>query len=75
MDAADTTLFDALRAERSRLARAQGVPPYVIFHDTTLLALAQQRPRTLGDLHAITGMGDRKIERYGAAFLAVIAAA
>ncbi|HEY1720255.1 MAG TPA: DNA helicase RecQ [Magnetospirillaceae bacterium] len=74
MDAATHTLFDALRAERSRLAREQGVPPYVIFHDTTLLALATHQPRNLADLLSIPGMGQKKIERYGAAFLAVLTA-
>ncbi len=75
LDTASAALFETIRAERSRLARTQGVPPYVIFHDTTLLALAQQRPQTLDDLHGIPGMGEKKIERYGAAFLAALAAA
>jgi ATP-dependent DNA helicase RecQ len=74
LDAAATRRFDALRAERSRLAREQGVPPYVIFHDTTLLALAARRPRTMSDLAEIPGMGEKKIERYGALFLAALAA-
>jgi ATP-dependent DNA helicase RecQ len=67
-------LFEALRAERGRLAREQGVPPYIIFHDSTLAALASRRPRTLADLADIPGMGQKKMERYGAAFLAVLAA-
>jgi ATP-dependent DNA helicase RecQ len=68
-------LFDALRAERSRLAKLQGVPPYVIFHDSTLRAIALARPRNLGDLEDLPGIGAAKLDRYGAAFLKVIAAA
>jgi ATP-dependent DNA helicase RecQ len=71
-DAAASGLFQALRAGRSRLARAQGVPPYVIFHDTTLIALASRRPQSLEALAEIPGMGERKIERYGAAMLAIL---
>ena len=62
-------------AYAAELAREQGVPPYVIFHDSTLLALASRQPRTLSDLAEIPGMGERKLERYGAAFLAVLASA
>jgi len=72
---ASTSLFEALRAERRRLAREQGVPPYIIFHDTTLIALAELRPRTMADLLGVPGMGKTKSERYGAAFLAILAAA
>ncbi len=68
-------LFQALRAERSRIAREQGVPPYVIFHDSTLLALASRRPCSLAELADVPGMGERKIERYGKMFLAVLASA
>ncbi|HVY50222.1 MAG TPA: DNA helicase RecQ [Devosia sp.] len=72
MSEADAALFQALRAERSRLARAQGVPPYVIFHDTTLRAMATARPQHAGALAELPGVGDAKLERYGAAFLAVV---
>ena len=68
-------LFDLLRTERSRLARQQGVPPYVIFHDTTLRAMALERPHSLVDMEALPGMGASKLERYGKMFLAVIRAA
>ena len=67
-------LFEALRTERSRLAKEQGVPPYVIFHDTTLRAMATQKPRTLDALSELPGMGSSKLGRYGTAFLKVIAA-
>ena len=66
-------LFDALREERSRLAKSQGVPPYVIFHDTTLRAMALERPGSMAAMAELPGMGSRKLERYGAAFLKIIA--
>jgi ATP-dependent DNA helicase RecQ len=74
VDADSRDLFEALRAERGRLAREQGVPPYIIFHDTTLIALAERRPRSIADLAGVPGMGKTKIERYGAAFLAILSA-
>ncbi|RYE09185.1 MAG: DNA helicase RecQ [Hyphomicrobiales bacterium] len=67
-------LFDALRAERSRLAKEQGVPPYVIFHDTTLKAMAMARPASLDDMTELPGFGAAKLERYGKSFLKVIRA-
>ena len=66
-------LFDALRAHRRELAKAQGVPPYVIFHDVTLEAMAEHRPRTLDEFAALPGVGEKKLERYAAEFIAVIA--
>ncbi len=69
---ADRALFQALRAERAAIAREQGVPPYVIFHDTTLLAMVTHRPHNRDSLSRLPGLGGRKQERYGARFLAVI---
>jgi ATP-dependent DNA helicase RecQ len=66
-------LFQALRALRQELATEAGVPPYVICHDRTLIELAEKRPQSIPDLHGITGLGDRKIARYGDAFMDVIA--
>ncbi len=66
-------VFEALRAERLRIAREQGVPPYVVFQDATLRAMAQLRPTGLSELLAIPGIGQAKLERYGAAFLAILA--
>ena len=66
-------LFEALRAHRRDLALEAGVPPYVIFHDSTLREMAQKRPRSLADLSHISGVGERKREAYGQAFLDVIA--
>jgi ATP-dependent DNA helicase RecQ len=69
----DESLFGRLRQLRLELARARGVPPYVIFHDTTLRELAARRPGTLAELLDIPGIGERKAEVYGAAILAVLA--
>jgi ATP-dependent DNA helicase RecQ len=73
-DAPAGGLWDALRACRKQLADAQGVPPYVIFHDATLNEMMAIRPRTEGELLGIAGVGKTKLERYGEAFLRVIAA-
>ncbi len=73
--AAGEPLFQALRARRSELARDQNVPPYVIFHDTTLLEMARRKPTDLVALGEIAGVGRHKLSRYGATFLAVIAGA
>ncbi|WP_160008066.1 DNA helicase RecQ [Rhizobium sp. 18055] len=68
----DGVLFDALRAERTSIAKSLGVPPYVVFPDTTLIAFATERPRTSKELLGISGVGQSKLERYGGAFLDVI---
>ena len=68
----DLELFEKLRAERFSIAKELNVPPYVVFPDTTLIALAKQRPRDFDDLLDIPGIGESKRERYGEAFLAVI---
>jgi ATP-dependent DNA helicase RecQ len=70
----DETLFAALRALRQQLASDAGVPPYVICHDRTLVELSEKRPKDETGLHDITGLGDRKIARYGADFLEIIGA-
>ena len=70
--AADPELFDVLREVRLRLARERGVPPYVIFHDTTLRDMAERRPATIDDLHEIYGVGARKAADFGDAFLDAI---
>jgi ATP-dependent DNA helicase RecQ len=66
--------FAALRAWRLATARAQGVPPYVVFHDATLIAIAEARPSSLVELAAVPGIGTAKLERYGAAILEALAA-
>jgi ATP-dependent DNA helicase RecQ len=65
-------LFDALRDLRRELAREQGVPPYVIFHDATLREMAAVKPPDRRALSEITGVGARKLDAYGDAFLTVI---
>src|SRR5690606_15399810 len=65
-------LFDALREARLAIAKAQGVPPYVIFHDTTLKAMALAVPRHPHDMLNLPGVGQAKLDRYGEAFLAVV---
>ena len=70
----DDALWHALRETRLRIAREQGVPPYVIFHDATLQAMISQRPQSLGEFGKISGVGERKLEKYGEAFLGVLMA-
>ena len=68
----DGELLMTLKAWRLEQAREQGVPPYVVFHDRTLVELAARRPSDQADLAAIGGIGAAKLERYGAALLAVL---
>ena len=69
----DEALFDALRALRKQLADEQNVPAYVVFSDATLAEMAARRPGTSAGLLEVNGVGQTKLERYGDAFLAVIA--
>ena len=68
-------LFDALRETRRTLAAAAGVPPYIIFHDSTLREIAAVRPSSLAELGRVNGVGRAKLERYGDAVLAAVASA
>ena len=72
---ADVELFERLRALRLRLAQEAAVPPYVIFHDATLAAMAAARPVTEEELLALPGIGEKKLATYGKAFLEEIMAA
>jgi ATP-dependent DNA helicase RecQ len=65
-------LWNALRDTRAKLAKEQGVPAYVIFHDATLYAMLRERPKDREALATISGVGALKLERYGAQFLAVL---
>ena len=65
-------LFEALRDWRRERSREQGVPPYVIFHDSTLRAVSGAKPSTLSALSAIDGIGDTKLERHGESLLAAL---
>ncbi len=67
--------FERLRSLRRDLATEHGVPPYVIFHDATLEAIAAAAPGTLGELAVLPGIGEKKLERYGALVLAALDAA
>lgn len=69
---ADRPLFEALKAWRKETAAEQGVPPYVVFHDRTLLEIARGRPGTAADLARIGGVGEGKLARYGEAVLRVV---
>lgn len=71
-EVSDDPLWLALKAKRMELAKEQGVPPYVIFHDSTLLEIHQQKPASLSAMSRITGVGQAKLERYGDEFLQVL---
>ena len=71
-EVSDDPLWHALKAKRMELAREQGVPPYVIFHDSTLLEILNQKPTSLIEMSQITGIGQAKLMRYGDAFLEVL---
>ncbi len=70
--ASNDPLFEKLRAVRRVLAANAGVPPYVIFHDSTLREMAMTRPDSIAALGQITGVGARKLDAYGAAFLTAL---
>lgn len=72
-DHADS-LFDQLRGLRKRIAQQSGVPPYVIFHDATLRAMAAARPVSLTEFAQVGGVGQSKLAKYGASFIEVIRA-
>ncbi|QIK78616.1 DNA helicase RecQ [Sphingomonas piscis] len=67
-------MFDSLREARRALASEQGVPPYVIFHDSVLRDIAAARPQSLHELARISGVGETKLQRYGQAMLDAVAA-
>ena len=71
-EVSDDPLWLALKAKRMELAKEQGVPPYVIFHDSTLLEIHTQKPSSLTAMSRITGVGQAKLERYGDEFLQVL---
>jgi ATP-dependent DNA helicase RecQ len=65
-------LFDRLRQLRKKIADSQGVPPYVIFHDSSLRLMAQSKPRSLGEFRQISGVVQSKVQQYGDIFIAAI---
>ncbi|MDD9851548.1 MAG: DNA helicase RecQ [Gammaproteobacteria bacterium] len=72
LPAEDEKLWQALRAKRTALARAQNVPPYVVFHDSTLREIARHKPQSEEEMLRIAGVGEKKLEKYGAEFLAAV---
>jgi len=72
LNADDLELFDSLRDLRMKLAKAQGVPPYVIFGDTSLLDMCLEKPMNSEEFLAINGVGEVKLERHGDAFMEII---
>ena len=65
-------LWMALKAKRTELAREQGVPPYIIFHDSTLLEIMNRKPQTLHEMGQISGVGQAKLAKFGDEFLRVV---
>ena len=72
LDDAQQELYQRLRAWRSEVAKEQGVPAYVVFSDATLAGIAASRPADEAGLRGVSGVGDAKLERYGAAVLEVV---
>jgi ATP-dependent DNA helicase RecQ len=68
----DRKLFARLRKLRKSIADEGNIPPYVVFNDTTLLEMAEQMPITASELLSVNGVGQRKLERFGAPFMAMI---
>ncbi len=68
----DEKLFEALRAKRLELAREANLPPYVIFHDRTLIEMAIEKPSSLASLATISGVGAAKLDKYGEVFLQLL---
>jgi len=72
LSAGDHQLWNALRERRTELAKEQGVPPYVIFHDITFMEMIESRPKNLSEMSLISGVGEKKLELYGKDFLDII---
>ncbi len=68
----DVGVWEALRECRRKLAVAQGVPPYIIFHDSTLQAMAEHMPASLEEFSLLPGVGERKLDKYGNIFLDIL---
>jgi ATP-dependent DNA helicase RecQ len=72
LNEADEALFNTLRGLRTQIAKELSVPPYIIFHDNTLIEMAKHRPQTDGAMLLISGIGEKKLEKFGNEFLDVI---
>ncbi|WP_309131997.1 DNA helicase RecQ [Brevibacterium sp.] len=73
LDAADSALFESLRTWRAEQAKEQGVPAYVVFPDATLYGIVEARPSSIAELGGVSGVGLKKLERYGPGVLEIIA--
>ena len=73
LSGADATVFERLRAWRGAVAKEQGLPAYVIFHDATLREIAARKPAGLAELGTINGIGEAKLARYGEQVLSTLA--
>ena len=73
LSASSDPIFEQLRAWRAGMAKQHGVPAFVVFHDGTLKEIAEVRPRTLGELRTISGIGEKKLASYGESLLAQLA--
>jgi superfamily II DNA helicase RecQ len=73
VDPADRSpLSNALRAWRTARAKADAVAPFIVFHDSTIEAIAERRPRSIADLRRVPGIGPTKLDRYGEEVIAVV---
>ncbi len=72
LEGQESTLFEALRSLRAKLAQEQNLPAYVVFHDSALREMVSRRPTTLKEFAQIPGVGETKLKRYGTAFLEVL---
>lgn len=72
LNEADNELFQKLKILRLEFAKAENMPPYIIFHDKTLLEMAFKKPVSLEEMSEISGVGERKLEKYGEAFLKIL---
>jgi ATP-dependent DNA helicase RecQ len=70
----DAPLFERLRTWRAAVAKEHGVPAYVVFNDGTLRAIAAARPSSLDEVAGISGVGEKKLERYGAELIRLVGA-
>ncbi len=71
-EAYDTTLFEKLRSKRKELADKNGVPPYIIFSDKSLIDMCYRKPRTKAEFSEVFGVGEQKLEKFSAVFIRVI---
>ena len=68
----DRALFEALRVRRLELARAEGIAPFMVFPDRTLIGMVEARPKSLLEMEAVHGVGQAKLAKWGDEFLAVL---